>query len=236
MPELSNAAIDHFRAEHPPELMTGWFYHGSPVEGMLEGMLEVRRSGMFIPNEHAELNAPLLSVSRNQEVLHLFSDSNSDNGFSFDLKDFNVVRLNPMYSALAASEATGDWWDEYAEKTPGALVLAEKLGLITAFGYPGLENGAILRLLPDDIDGVVLPSWENQSLRSEQELAVTPRGCEKLLSALDSVSIDGEYYDEKRGWERLEALAALPDAIPELCGRGINVQAATPMAKKQVAL
>lgn len=198
------AQLEDFLSECPVEEFSGTLYHGTPAQGALAAL-----ENGFYPQSHGELaSGEYLSVSRNEEVLRLFSDGEPNTGFIFDAPKLKVLRLSELFAGLAAHE-TGMNIDDEIERDPSLKDRCDRLGYVTRWNSYGVDDEWLKAAVPLDVDGIMMPGFESNHQNAEAEIALTERGCTKLRDALSVVYIRGEEFENVA--EATDALRALRD-------------------------
>ena len=183
----------------------GYLFHGTP----LAGAVDMIQNGIH-PSDHGELQSPLLSVSVNGEMLHMFSDGEKNTGFVFDVNFAKVVTLDEVHYALAACES-GDFIDDLLEKNPGMEERLKQLGYEDRWNRVGMNEGELVGIFPD-VDAFILPGFDSTNLRAEAEMAVTERGCEKLEHMIEYVYIRDHEFDAAEGIAKLKEIGKLMES------------------------
>jgi len=198
----------------------GPLFHGSPVSGMVE----IVHQG-FHTVSHGELNAPLLSVSKNENMLDYYSDGEATSGFVFNAQFDKVLVLDDFHYALSAYEATGDLWEDLVAEHPEAHDQAKALGY-DIYDELGMRENELIDNIPADIDAIIIPGFDSPSRNSECEMAVTEFGCSKLMSFISSVYIRGSEYNAEDGIRVLKE-------IGELTNQGMHIYDAIMKTKEK---
>lgn len=193
-------------ASLPVAPWNGYLYHGSP----LDGMIDIVRYGLH-PVPHNELGSELLSVSINDNVLHLFSDGEGNCGFAFDAKFDKVLVIDDFHYALAAWQSGGDFWADVLAQNPEAEQMAEALGYKVHGGDYGMWEGELTDNLPPGTDAIILPGFDSRHHNAEAEMGVTELGCSKLMNFIDYVYVRGEEYGKEEGLKLLNDVKILAD-------------------------
>ena len=195
---------------------SGSLYHGSP----LSGMIDIYHCGGFQPQGHGELPGKWLSVSTNDNMLAHFSDGGGTQGFAFAISSHHplrVMRLDWLHlHLLANAEGAVDWLDEFRRHDPETIDAPWTYEAYDcARGNRLLHFEDFMAMAPDDLDGVCFP-WgiECREYTNEAEIALTARGCSRLMQSVDAIHIRNREYEPRIGWAKIARFANRMDRVP----------------------
>ena len=182
--------------------LTQTVFHGSPTWGLAA----IHRTGMLRPQEHGELPDEWLSVSVNDNMLHLFSEGECMNGFA-STPTLRCLLLDGFHHAVLCGEKVGDL---HLRSSVGGDVWelwARRLGYCEK-GDIRMTYADLHCCMPDGIDGLIFPgavvehgNYFVSDYNSEDEIALNERGCAKVWAGLDMLwHRDKEYEDMEEGW------------------------------------
>lgn len=77
------------------------------------------------------------------------------------------------------------------------------------------EQSAPPVVAPDDLDGVCFP-WgiECRGYDDEAEIALTERGCSRLMRSVDHIIIRDREHEPRIGWAKIARFANRMDRVP----------------------
>jgi hypothetical protein len=219
-------------AKLPVEPWSGYLFHATP----LEGAISIVKYG-FHAQHHAELNEGFLSLSQNDNIFRFFCDGEPTTGFCFDVNFQKVMRIDDFHLALAAWESGAGWWEELIEKDPQAQEKAKALGYGNRWGYLGMDERELASIIPQDVEGVILPGFDMSHPNAEAEMAVTQQGCSKLMSMVEYVYIRGKEFEAQEGLNKLRKIGKLAEkmTLDEACQAVLNLQPNKPEPLEKVA-
>ena len=195
---------EDFRLDCPVVEYRGALFHGTPSHGAWLAVTDG-----FQPQSHGEIDeGDYLSVSRNEEVLRMFSDGEGHTGFVFEA-NFKAVRLSDFYTALLASSTGMDLWDDIVKADPSHEARARNLGYLDRFGVFSRTahwlNATCDKLYPEH-DGFILPGFDSEHPRHEAEMALNWRGCAKLPQFWTSFYLCGDDLTPNEARTKLQVL------------------------------
>ncbi len=181
----------------------GALYHGSP----LTGMACILRDGFSATAEMQSMGGDLFSVSKNPNVLSLFSENTGANGFRFHADFHKVLVLSDFWYALfdAISGSGSGFWEDLIEEKPSMEAKALKLGIEPDYYF--FDTAEFLdEFIQKDVEAIMIPGFNDTSQNAEQEMAITQFGVKKLKGMLSAVIIDYQEYTWNEAKEVLDDL------------------------------
>lgn len=193
----------------------GTLYHGSPTNGMLC----ILNHGFEAACSH-DIDVCLLSLSNNENVLHMFGKDKHGyaNGFRFKFTSpLKIWDVSEFFYTFLYTDATGDMWLDFLDENPNSKEIAIRLGLCDEDGDPSISAADLVGwFVPKTIDAFIFPHFHSHGgERSEAEIAFTDRGVKNLKKNTDAVIIDYVEYDWNSAREILEELG-----VEESCQHG----------------